>query len=402
MAEIIPIEPDKVMLDWDKLWYFSNFLGALRIYGGFFMFQNSILTTATWYLFKFDTPLNAVKTISIWLFLALVITILLVTILLRKEKRKRFLKVSLTVSLIYACVLALIFLIFTFIDNVNDGVFIGLLVFPLSLLIIATVFSVILTVYKKGRKTQIVSALSIGVSLIIVLVSMGIRFIVGESSSLNGLDKSDVNSVFLYISATLLFLGIIFTAILFDREKISFDTKSITYAGTCVAMSFALSYLRIVKMPQGGSITLASLLPLMIYSYIFGVKKGVIVGMVYGLLQALQDPYIIHPAQFLLDYPIAFGGIGLSGIFSKNKKLEKAPQVKFLLGGLLGGVSRFSAHFLAGSFAFSAFAGDQNPFLYSFIYQAGYVLPDLAIVIVIGTIVFSSKSFLKLVLEKSN
>ena len=51
-------------------------------------------------------------------------------------------------------------------------------------------------------------------------------------------------------------------------------------------MSFALSYLRIVKMPQGGSITIASLLPLMLYSFMFGTKKGVFAGLIYGVLQA--------------------------------------------------------------------------------------------------------------------
>ncbi|MBR2384770.1 MAG: energy-coupled thiamine transporter ThiT, partial [Clostridia bacterium] len=69
----------------------------------------------------------------------------------------------------------------------------------------------------------------------------------------------------------------------------------------CVALSFALSYIKLFEMPQGGSVTLFSMLPIMLFSYIYGMKKGLLVGVIYGLLQAVQDPYIIHPAQFLLD-----------------------------------------------------------------------------------------------------
>ena len=66
-------------------------------------------------------------------------------------------------------------------------------------------------------------------------------------------------------------------------------------------MSFALSYVRIFRLPMGGSITFASMLPFMLYSYMYGTKKGVLAGLVYGVLQAVQDPWIIHPAQFALD-----------------------------------------------------------------------------------------------------
>ena len=162
-------------------------------------------------------------------------------------------------------------------------------------------------------------------------------------------------------------------------------------------MSFALSYLRIVKMPQGGSITVASLLPLMIYSCMFGARKGMFAGMIYGLLQALQDFYLIHPAQFLLDYPVAFACIGVAGIFTRVASLDKLPQLQFALGAIVAGLARFLMHFLSGVFAFGSFAGDQNPYLYSLAYQAGYVLPDVAIVIVVGIFVFSSASFVRLV-----
>ena len=69
-----------------------------------------------------------------------------------------------------------------------------------------------------------------------------------------------------------------------------------------------------------------------------------LIGAIYGVLQAIQDPFIIHPAQFLLDYPIAFSTVGLGGIFSEIKAFKKCPQIPLLLGGLLVGVFRFMAH----------------------------------------------------------
>ena len=169
-----------------------------------------------------------------------------------------------------------------------------------------------------------------------------------------------------------------------------------SFAAVCIAMSFALSYLKVVEMPQGGSITIASLLPLMIYSYMFGTKKGVLAGFIYGILQAFQDTYILHPAQFLLDYPVAFSAIGLAGMFARVDAL-RFPQVKFLLGAIVAAAGRFLSHFLSGIFAFGTFATIEPVWLYSLIYQAGYVLPDIAIAIVLGVIVFSSKSFLSVV-----
>ena len=148
-------------------------------------------------------------------------------------------------------------------------------------------------------------------------------------------------------------------------------------------------------MPQGGSVTLASMLPVMLFAYIYGTKKGLFVGLIYGLLQAMQDPYIIHPAQFLLDYPVAFAMVGFAGAFSNIKKLDRLPQIKFALGAVLSGSLRFLAHVLSGVFAFGAYAmdaGNDNFWLYSTAYNA-YIFIDVVIVIAAGAFIFSSKNF---------
>lgn len=204
-----------------------------------------------------------------------------------------------------------------------------------------------------------------------------------------------LNQPVLYISASLVVVVIIILSFLLDRNEKSFDTRCLSLAGITIAMSFGLSYIKIFEMPQGGAITLFSLLPVMIFSYIYGTKKGVFICFIYGILQAIQDPWIIHPAQFLLDYPVAFAAIGLAGAFANLKTFENIPQISFLLGGILAGSIRFVSHVLSGVFAFaSTFAGDLDSWLYSLGYNS-FVFIDLAIVLAIGVIVFSSKAFSK-------
>ena len=207
-------------------------------------------------------------------------------------------------------------------------------------------------------------------------------------------DTASVNQPVLYISAAILIIAIISAGFLLNNNDKPFDTKCLSLAGITVAMSFGLSFIKLFQLPQGGSVTLFSLLPIMIFSFIYGTKKGVFVCMLYGVLQAIQDPWIIHPAQFLLDYPVAFSAIGLTGAFSKIKKLETLPQVQFLLGGVLAGLIRYVSHVLSGVFAFSAYAAGAHPLVYSLAYNS-FVFVDLAIVVAIGFIAFSSKALLR-------
>ncbi len=361
------------------------------------MFNNLLADTAKWYPFLFDNAENTIYSLLIWFTLALVITIAITSAVLKGDKRKKFLKYALMFSIVYACVLSIYFLTKEFMQNKEDGAFLTILFVPIALLILSFAVSAIFLIFKNNKKTLLFSAAIVCLALIATLVCIGIHFASGDAAEMNYITNDDVNSIALYVCSLLFIIAVVAVAFLVDKTPNGFDTKSIAYAGVCIAMSFALSYLRIVKMPQGGSITIASLLPLMLYSYMFGTKKGVLAGAIYGLMQAIQDPYIIHPAQFLLDYPVAFACIGLAGIFANNKIFEKIPQLQFALGAIIAGLCRFVMHFFSGVFAFGAFAGGENVYLYSLGYQAGYVLPDIAIVVVVGILLFSSPSVVNLV-----
>ncbi len=356
------------------------------------MYLYSLLSKAEWYPVLFDTTLHAVRSVATWLTLALLLLLGVCALILKGDRRKRFLRVSAIVAVVYGCALCALYLYSSFKE---DGIE-RILFFPLLFLLLAIATSAIVLSFTRTPVSYVCVAVAVSGAFIAVLVCMAVHFSSGKAAENNWLTNKDVNSVGLYVGALLLTATVVLLSFLFGKKDgRGFDAKTITYAGICIAMSFALSYLRLVRMPQGGSITPASILPLMIFSYAFGTKKGVFVGFIYGLLQAFQTPSILHPAQFLLDYPVAYACIGLSGAFAKTKGLEKYPQLQIALGGVLAGFFRFLMHFTSGIFAFGVFADGENVVAYSLSYQAGYVLPDLAIAIAVAVVIFSSKSIVK-------
>ena len=163
-----------------------------------------------------------------------------------------------------------------------------------------------------------------------------------------------------------------------------FSTTEIAYAGVCLAASFALSFIKVSPVQFGGSITLASFVPLLVYAYKFGPVKGTLAGIILGLFNFISDPYILTPLTFVLDYLLAFASIGLMGFAPKFGKLSITAKVS--LGTVLVYVARFIFHLVSG---FIYFAQDSiwvnlptpNMFVYSFIYQCVYLPADCVIAV---------------------
>lgn len=174
-------------------------------------------------------------------------------------------------------------------------------------------------------------------------------------------------------------IAILFAAFLFYilRNSVKFNVKMLVYGGLAIAISFVLSYIRFYHWPQGGSITPASMLPLFVFAYYYGAGPGILVGMAYGMLQLIQDPYVVHWIQLLLDYPLAFGALGLAGFFKKNLSL----------GVLVGGFGRFFSHFLSGVFFFASYAPKgMNPVVYSLLVNGILVGVEVLICFVVSII----------------
>jgi thiamine transporter len=121
-------------------------------------------------------------------------------------------------------------------------------------------------------------------------------------------------------------------------------------------------------MPQGGSITIAGLVPIIWFSLRRGPKYGILAGAVYGTINAfLPGAYIIHPIQGLLDYPLAFGALGIAG------GIKKYP----LLGVAAGIIGRFICSFIAGIIFFTFLSVDGV--IASAIYNGIYLIPEFII-----------------------
>lgn len=218
-------------------------------------------------------------------------------------------------------------------------------------------------------------------------------------------DYKPLNQTLMYILSAVLVAIIAALALLLDKHE-EYDSRSITYAAICIAASFALSYVKFFSLPQGGSITFASMLPLMMYAYMFGLRRGVIAGMVYGMLQFVQSPQFYEPMQALLDYPIAFAGIGLAGIGRKMKFLKGNMTAEFCVGAVIAVLFRYAAHVLSGYFVFYSWAiywsewYGAHPLAYSFAYNA-FLFVELAVLLVVGALVFQSKSVKRMIAEVS-
>ncbi len=152
-------------------------------------------------------------------------------------------------------------------------------------------------------------------------------------------------------------------------------TLSLVYGALCVALSFILSYLRLFRMPQGGSLTIASMLPVALYSQWFGLKRGLLAGAALGFLELLQDAYIVHIFQLFLDYPLAFMCVGLAGLFPNNLPL----------GLVAGGLGRILCSTLSGAIFFAEFSPEgMNPWAYSLVYNTLALGPDQLICIILA------------------
>lgn len=225
-----------------------------------------------------------------------------------------------------------------------------------------------------------------------------IDFLVGGDAN-DSIFGSTGTTVLLTVIAVLAVLAFVLLAV-FNRKN-NFNTESIVFGAICIALSFALSYVKIFTLPQGGSITIASILPIAIYAYIFGFTRGLLVGIVYSVLQILQEPWIINFIQILLDYTIAFSAIAIIGLVPKFTKKLKTSQNKVLktigkydltIGIIIYAIIRFASHVISGVVFFSTWAGDTPALIYSLSYNS-VVFIDALIAIIPAIALQCSKQF---------
>ncbi len=163
--------------------------------------------------------------------------------------------------------------------------------------------------------------------------------------------------------------------------------RFLTEGGVMIALASILSMIKVYEAPFGGSVTAGSMIPIIIVALRWGTLRGLFVGIIYGILQAVIDPYVVHPVQFLLDYPIAFGVLGIAGLFrfsiTKTSKSNTFEYLSITLGVFIAVVGRLISHVLSGVVFFSEYAGEQNPWIYSILYNGGYLSIELLLSLII-------------------
>ena len=159
----------------------------------------------------------------------------------------------------------------------------------------------------------------------------------------------------------------------------------LTESAIMIALATILSLLKLVNLPYGGSVTLASMLPILLIAYRYGTAWGMLTGFVHGVIQLILDPSVLSPVTgalsvasvIILDYSLAFAVIGLGGLF---RKFIKKQNTALLAGSIFTGILRYICHVIVGC---TVWAGLSIPtagaLIYSFIYNATYMIPEVLV-----------------------
>lgn len=166
-------------------------------------------------------------------------------------------------------------------------------------------------------------------------------------------------------------------------------TRMLCEGAIMVALAQILSYIKIMELPNGGSLTPA-MFPILLFAVRWGLKDGLLAGFVFGLLQLIFDgAYAWGWQSMLLDYLVAFPPLGLAGLF-KGKKWG------IFAGTVLGCLVRFIVHFISGITIYRIYAPTEilgtvfgEPNLYSLVYNGSYMLPNTILALAIAGLLYA-------------
>ena len=170
------------------------------------------------------------------------------------------------------------------------------------------------------------------------------------------------------VAVAVFLLLIVISVFAGGRKKIG--AKQLAYCSMALALAVVCSQIKLFRLPTGGSITLFSMLFVVLIGYWYGPVVGLLAGVTYGLLRLVLGPYIVSLPQMLVDYPLAFGALGISGFFSDKKN-------GLLIGYIAAVLGRFFFAVLSGVIFFGMYAPEgMNPLLYSISYNGFYLCAE--------------------------
>ena len=193
-----------------------------------------------------------------------------------------------------------------------------------------------------------------------------------------------------YGALVALMLVLLILACYLTGDKAKFKTKHLVFSAVAMAVAMIPSFLKLFEAPMGGSVTLFSMLFICCIGYWYGLRTGIMTGVAYGLLQLISDPYIISLPQMITDYILAFGALGLSGIFCNKKN-------GLIKGYIVGVLGHYLFAFLSGLIFFGMYAegtGMSAP-VYSLAYNGSYLGCEAAITLIVLAIPAVNRAFAK-------
>ena len=169
-----------------------------------------------------------------------------------------------------------------------------------------------------------------------------------------------------------------------ENKKI-LTTKQLVYSAVAIALAIVCSMIKFSSLPMGGSITLFSMLFIVLIGYWYGPSVGIMTAVAYGLLQFVLEPIFYTLPQMLIDYPLAFGALGLAGFFHKKK-------FGLQIGYIVGVIGRYVFAVISGYVFFGAYAPEGTPaIVYSLTYNATYIVPEAIVTLILISIPAVSK-----------
>ena len=183
------------------------------------------------------------------------------------------------------------------------------------------------------------------------------------------------------------------------KNKRTQALRALTESAVMIALAIVLSFIKIIDMPYGGAVTIASMLPVALISYRHGLKWGLISAAVYGVVQQLLGLSTLSWATswqsvvaiIMLDYIVAFTVIGIAGMF---RKAIKNQAISLTFGCLTVSFLRYICHVISGATVWVGLSiPDYAALSFSFAYNATYMLPETIILLVVAVYVGSMIDF---------
>ena len=185
-------------------------------------------------------------------------------------------------------------------------------------------------------------------------------------------------AVCIVIGVALFIAALVFAGKVSERKKMG--TKQLVFCAMALALAFITSYIKIFNMPWGGSVTLCSMLFIVLVGNWYGPKTGILVGLVYGILQFIQEPYVLSFFQVCCDYILAFAALGVAGFFAKSKN-------GLIKGYIVAVIARGAFHALGGYLYWMDYMPENFPkalsSLYPILYNYSYLLVEGVITVII-------------------